>query len=206
MIEQIEQGFHLTCKPHRLIPAVLNNKQACKNYSNCISGTFQHMGNVNGVLFRWGTKVNNLSAHGWLDFPDTVIAYYINGEVKCFDAISLDKEQTKDIVWAISGMGLISHYSPRKQGYCKGSKDGYNYDYSDVVRKTAHTVLGYKNGEMHGYYLQNMSGKQVDSFCRKEALDFAIMLDGGHIAACNCDAGHTNYNLFQQNILQFVQE
>lgn len=205
MIERIDEGYHLTCKPEKLIPAVLNNKQACKNYSNCISGTFQWLGKTNAILYRWGTKVSNLSAHGWLDFPDTVIAYYNTGEIKCFDAVSLTKEQTKNLVWAVSGMGLIGHYSPRKQGYCKGSKDGYNYNYSDVVRKTAHTVLGYKNGEMHGYYISKMSGKQVDTFCRKENLDFAILLDGGHIAGCHTDVGSANRNLFQQNILQFVQ-
>lgn len=205
MIEKIEQGYHLTCRPHRLIPAVLNNKQACKDYSNCISGTFQFQGKANAILYRWGTPINNLSAHGWLDFPDTVIAYYYGGTIKCFDAVKLTAEQREDIVWAISGMGLIDHYSPRKQGYCKGSKDGYNYNYSDVVRKTAHTVLGYKDGEMHGFYLSNMSGKQVDTFCRSQGLDFAIMLDGGHVAGCNCDAGRANSKLFQHNILQFVQ-
>lgn len=205
MVEKIEQGYHLTCKPNNLIPAVLNNKQACKNYSNCISGTFQWLGKTNAILYRWGTKVSNLSAHGWLGFPDTVIAYYNTGEVKCFDAVSLSKEQTKDLVWAISGMGLITHYAPKKQGFSKGRKDGVNYNYSDVLRKTDHTVLGYKDGEMHGYYLSHMTGKQIDTFCRNQGLTYAILLDGGHIASCHCDVGKANSNRFQQNILQFVQ-
>ena len=58
--------------------------------------------------------------------------------------------------------------------------------YSDVLRKTNHTVLGYKRGMLFCVYCKNMTAAQVNSLCRDNMrFEKAIMLDGGHVAAIN---------------------
>src|SRR5574344_820399 len=73
--------------------------------------------------------------------------------------------------------------------------EGFTGAYSDVLRKTNHTVLGYKGGMLYGVYCRSMTAQQVNAFCRdKLKLTRAVMLDGGHVAAINgaCDKINTN--------------
>ena len=206
MIKKDRNHIILTASPTKVIPAVLNNKKSCKDFVNCISGTFQYRNKPNGIIFAWGKQLNNLSAHGWLGMPDTVIYCTKNGKMKIDDFVSIDAETKKDILWAVSGMGLLKHYNPLKQGYACFRKNGKMYNYSDVRRKTNHTVLGFdEKGTVYGIYFSNLSAAQINVYCQKMHLCGAILLDGGHVAAVNSDVGTRNGNQRQHNIIQFVQ-
>ena len=41
-IEKDSSNIILSAAPDKVIFAELKNKEACKNYANCISGTFQY--------------------------------------------------------------------------------------------------------------------------------------------------------------------
>ena len=47
-------------------------------------------------------------------------------------------------------------------------------------------------------YCKSMTGRQVNEFCRdKLQLDYAIMLDGGHVAAINGEESFAKVNTAQ---------
>ena len=72
-------------------------------------------------------------------------------------------------------------------------------------RRTNHTVMGVdSNGKVCGLYISNMSGAEVNSYCKKLGLQKAVMLDGGHIASVNCDVAKINTKQLQSNIVQFI--
>ena len=73
MIIRDGKNVILSAKPENVIVAELKNGAACKNYRNCISGTFQYQNKANAILISNGRVISNLSAHGWIGFPDSVI-------------------------------------------------------------------------------------------------------------------------------------
>lgn len=195
----------LTADPGKVILAELKNKEACQNYSNCISGAFQYNNVANAILVYGSNVISNLSAHGWLGFPDTCLIYYKDGMFAVKRIMSIPADELKKVQWAISGVGLLSMWAPEKEGYCKIKKDGKTYDYSDVLRRTHHTAIGVKDGIAYGFYLPNMTGAEVNAYMKEQDMDFAVMLDGGHIAAVNSSVAKHNANQKQHNIIQFVQ-
>lgn len=206
MIKKDKNHIILTASPTKVIVAQLNNKKSCSDFVNCISGTFQWNNKPNSILFSWGKEINNLSAHGWLGFPDSVIWCDKSGKMHICDCVSLDEATKKQVLWAVGGMGLLDHYSPEKQGYCKFVKNSKTYDYSDVRRRTNHTVLGYdEKGTVYGFYFNNLSALQINNYLQKNNINHAVLLDGGHVASCNTDKGKCNAKQRQQNIIQFVQ-
>lgn len=77
--------------------------------------------------------------------------------------------------------------------------------YSDVLRKTNHTVLGYKGGLLYGVYCRSMTAQQVNAFCRdKLKLEYAVMLDGGHVAAINGACNKINTQTRQFYAVRFL--
>lgn len=194
----------LSAKPENVIIAELKNTAACKNYRNCISGTFQYQNKANGILISNGRVINNLSAHGWLGFPDSVILCLTDGTIAIDRVIGIPEEKLSQVKWAISGMGLLHNYNPAVEGYGKFVQGGKTYDYSDVLRRTHHTALGVKDAKVYGFYLANMTGAEVNAYLKEQGMEFGIMLDGGHIAAVNCDEYSANASQKQHNIVQFV--
>jgi hypothetical protein len=112
------------------------------------------------------------------------------------------------VKWAISGAGLLGNYNPILEGYSKFTKNGKTYDYSDVWRTTNHVVLGIKDGFKYGVYLSNMNGVQINSFCKdKMNFEYALKLDGGHIAAINGAEAFAKINMSQKQgyAIQFIK-
>ena len=205
-IKKDRNNIILSAEPNKVIFADLKNKQACKNYANCISGTFQYAGKVCSILVAGGKVINNSSAHAWLGYPDSCLIYYKDGSFALKHLLAIPAAELPKVQWAISGVGLLDMYNPAAEGYARFSKDGKIYDYSDVLRRTNHTVIGVKDGLAYGLYLANMTGAEVNAYCKKRGLQYALMLDGGHVAAVNCTAGQINVSQKQSNIVQFVQE
>ena len=102
-----------------------------------------------------------------------------------------------DVVWAVGGMGLLGNYNP--------AADGFTGAYSDVLRKTNHAVLGCKGGMLYGVYCKAMTAQQVNAFCQdKLKLKYAVMLDGGHVAAINGACNKINTNQRQYYAVRFL--
>ena len=194
----------LSVAPDKVIFAELKNKQACKDYANCISGTFQYQNAANAILAYNGKVFGSYSAHGWLGYPDSCLIYYKDGGFDVKRWIAIPSAELNNIRWAISGVGLLDNYDPAVEGYARFQRNSKTYDYSDVLRRTNHTVIGVKGGQVYGLYLVNMTGAEVNAYCKKQGLQYAVMLDGGHIAAVNCSLGQKNASQKQHNIIQFV--
>ncbi len=84
----------------------------------------------------------------------------------------------KDISWAVGGLGLLDNYAPATEGFAKYS----GKDFTDVLRKTNHSMLGIKNGYVFLCYVANKTATEVNALAKKLGFEYAIMLDGGHIA------------------------
>ncbi|WP_418932270.1 hypothetical protein [Hominenteromicrobium sp.] len=101
------------------------------------------------------------------------------------------------VVWAVGGLGLLDHYDPAAEGFTGA--------YSDVLRKTNHTVLGYKGGMLYGVYCRSMTAQQVNAFVRnKLKLEYAVMLDGGHVAAIHGACNRINTQTRQFYAVRFL--
>ena len=160
---------------------------------NAISGSFSWQGRPCSILVRGGKVVRDWSCH--YPRPESVLYKTTDGAVRIArvsSASSLD-----NVVWAVGGMGLLDRYDPAAEGFVGA--------YSDVLRKTNHTVLGWKGGMIYGVYCKNMTAQQVNAFVRdKLKLTRAVMLDGGHVAAINGACSRINTQTRQFYAVRFL--
>lgn len=141
---------------------------------NSISGSFSWQGAPCSILVRGGKIVRGMSCH--YPTPESVLYKIAGGAVRIARVSSA--AALGGVVWAVGGLGLLDLYNP--------AAEGFTGVFSDVLRKTNHTVLGYKGGMLYGVYCKNMTAQQVNAFVRdKLKLEYAVMLDGGHVAAIN---------------------
>ena len=160
---------------------------------NSISGSFSWQGQPCSILVRGGKVVRGMSCH--CPTPESVLYKTTDGAVRIARVSSA--AALGDVVWAVGGMGLLGGYDPEL--------DGFTGIYSDVLRKTNHTVLGYKGGLLYGVYCKAMTAQQVNAFCRdKLKLEYAVMLDGGHVAAINGACSKINTQTRQFYAVRFL--
>jgi hypothetical protein len=134
-----------------------------------------------------GKTICGSASHAWLGFKESVIYQKLDGTVGiCRAMYDTEIPDRKNIKWAVGGAGLLGNYNPKLEGFSKFVANGKTYDYSDVWRRTNHTILGFKNGYIYGVYIKDMNGTEMQAFCRdKMKFEYALKLDGGHIAAIN---------------------
>ena len=160
---------------------------------NSISGSFSWQGAPCSILVRGGKVVRDWSCH--YPRPESVLYKTTDGAVRIARVSSA--AALGGVVWAVGGMGLLGGYDPEL--------DGFTGVYSDVLRKTNHTVLGYKGGMLYGVYCKAMTAQQVNAFVRdKLKLDYAVMLDGGHVAAINGACNKINTQTRQFYAVRFL--
>ena len=160
---------------------------------NAISGSFSWQGQPCSILVRDGKFVRGMSCH--YPRPESVLYKTTGGTVRIARVSSA--AVLGDVVWAVGGLGLLDHYDP--------AADGFTGAYSDVLRKTNHTVLGYKGGMLYGVYCRSMTAQQVNAFVRgKLKLEYAVMLDGGHVAAINGACNKINTQTRQFYAVRFL--
>lgn len=160
---------------------------------NAISGSFSWQGQPCSILVRGGKVVRGMSCH--YPTPESVLYKTLDGAVRIARVSSA--AALGGVVWAVGGLGLLDHYSPAAEGFTGA--------YSDVLRKTNHTVLGYKGGMLYGVYCRSMTAQQVNAFCRdKLKLTHAVMLDGGHVAAINGACSKINTRTRQFYAVRFL--
>ena len=160
---------------------------------NSISGSFSWQGAPCSILVRGGKVVRNWSCH--YPRPESVLYKIPGGAVRIARVSSA--AALGGVVWAVGGMGLLGNYNPAAEGFAGV--------FSDVLRKTNHTVLGYKGGMLYGVYCKNMTAQQVNAFVRgKLKLEYAVMLDGGHVAAIHAAVSRINTNQRQYYAVRFL--
>ena len=160
---------------------------------NAISGSFSWQGQPCSILVRGGKVVRNWSCH--YPRPESVLYKIPGGAVRIARVSSV--AALGGVVWAVGGMGLLGNYNPAAEGFAGV--------FSDVLRKTNHTVLGYKGGMLYGVYCKNMTAQQVNAFVRgKLKLEYAVMLDGGHVAAIHAAVSRINTNQRQYYAVRFL--
>lgn len=160
---------------------------------NAISGSFSWQGQPCSILMRGGKVVRNWSCH--YPRPESVLYKTTDGAVRIARVSSA--AALGDVVWAVGGLGLLDRYDPAAEGFTGA--------YADVLRKTNHTVLGYKGGLLYGVYCRSMTAQQVNAFCRdKLKLEYAVMLDGGHVAAIHGACNKINTQTRQFYAVRFL--
>ena len=160
---------------------------------NAISGSFSWQGQPCSILVRGGRTVRSMSCH--CPTPESVLYKTRDGAVRMARVSSA--AALGGVVWAVGGMGLLDRYAPAAEGFTGA--------YSDVLRKTNHTVLGYKGGLLYGVYCKAMTAQQVNAFVRgKLKLEYAVMLDGGHVAAIHAVCSKINTNQRQYYAVRFL--
>lgn len=160
---------------------------------NSISGSFSWQGAPCSILVRGGKIVRGMSCH--YPTPESVLYKIAGGAVRIARVSSA--AALGGVVWAVGGLGLLDLYNP--------AAEGFTGVFSDVLRKTNHTVLGYKGGMLYGVYCKNMTAQQVNAFVRdKLKLEYAVMLDGGHVAAINGACSKINTQTRQFYAVRFL--
>ena len=160
---------------------------------NSISGSFSWQGAPCSILVRGGRVVRGMSCH--YPTPESVLYKTTDGAVRIARVASASL--LDNVVWAVGGMGLLGNYNPAAEGFIRA--------FSDVLRKTNHTVLSYKGGMLYGVYCKNMTAQQVNALCRdKLKLEYAVMLDGGHVAAIHAACSKINTNQRQYYAVRFL--
>ena len=160
---------------------------------NSISGSFSWQGAPCSILVRGGKVVRNWSCH--YPRPESVLYKTADGAVRIARVSSA--AALGGVVWAVGGMGLLGNYNP--------AAEGFTGRFADVLRKTNHTVLGYKGGMLYGVYCKSMTAQQVNALCRdKLKLEYAVMLDGGHVAAIHAACSKINTNQRQYYAVRFL--
>lgn len=155
-----------------------------KSYTNSMLGSFTYPRATTpcSILVNNGQVIWNDACRAWAGYPEAVI-YRLKDGTFGHGEFKYASELPKNVKWAIGGFGLMDMWNPAGQGF--KTINGTDY-YNSVVYKTNHNVLGIKNGKVYGVYYKNMTGQQVDAHCKNwMRFDFAIMLDGGGLAAIN---------------------
>ena len=168
--------------------------RALREYENSISGSFNDGGAPCSILVAEGFIVQATSCHYWDDkSPESVIFRDMTGKFGIKRARTIE-DLPSGLSWAVGGMGLLKFYDPPTEGF-KGR-------FSDVLRRTNHTMLGIKNGMCYLVYCTDMTAIQVNNFAKKLGLEMAIMLDGGHLAAINSESSKINCGTKQLYVIE----
>lgn len=169
-------------------------------YANSMLGSFTYQRAVDpcSILISGGKIVFGNSCHAHIGKPESVIYQRQNGAVGVA-RVKNASELPADTVTAVGGMGLCSQYDPKAEGFTGA--------YADVTATNRHNVLGYKSGLWYGIYCSGLNGAQVNDLAAKKfKFSYAVMLDGGGLAAMNGAEGFARINTStrQGYAIQFI--
>jgi hypothetical protein len=167
-------------------------------FTNCMNGTFFYPDGKGGlystsILYVEGKTYQDTANHYWnFGTPQSVFIVYKDNTVDLKRIKFLSELDLSKVRLAIGGVGLRNtqdpnfYYSPVSEGF----KAGYNLkgewkDFTDVLRKTNKSVLGY-NKRLNKCYLLTVPNvahgeliKIISDNSTGEAYDIAISVDGG---------------------------
>lgn len=175
-------------------PKLTLNKSGLKAEQYAISGTFQWQNKTSSMLCIDGEWIRKSSTHDWLKQPETVLYITKSGKVGC-QRVLYWSEIKEDVLHAVGGMGLHNWNI---------ELEGFVAPYGDVHRRTGHTAIGYDGLGFIGVYFPNATSQEIKKFMLEDMrCEFAILLDGGHIAAASTPDGVKNGTQVQNNIITF---
>lgn len=171
------------------------NGLSAKNYTNFVSGSFSWDHKPISIMVHEGKTIRAESCHYWMTdrkgkpTPESVLWMKKDGSMG-ISTVAFDWEipGRQDVVWAIGGCGLAKYaWDPHTKEYCV-PEEGFCGPYADVFRYTTHILVGVDAfGYVNVVYVSKMNGKQMKEFARKMCWKHYILLDGGHVTACNVD-------------------
>lgn len=162
--------------------AEIKGKGSVSKYANSICGTFTSPSGVNvcSILVSNGKILGSYSCHFWPNqgnYPESVI-YRLEDGTFGIKRCKTASELPVGVKWAIGGMGLGNNYNPGMEGFIG--------PYADVRRKTDHNaLLIMPNNKILLALCENMDANQINAWVKKINAKYAILLDGGHLAAIN---------------------
>lgn len=169
------------------------------NFSYTMSGSFTWPRNEVpcSICIGGGKVLQQYACHYWQDGkPESVIFETTDGKFGIKRCMTI--AQLQNVKWAVGGMGLLNSFDPVAEGFT-----GAN---ADVLRKTGHTVLGYKNGYLYGICFNNHTTEEINKILKnKFMLEAAIQLDGGSIYYYNFPDFKKNINYKCGYAIQFVK-
>lgn len=174
-------------------PAAVN--APLKNYATAVSGSFSSDHKPCSILVADGQTVCGYACHAWLGKPESVLYRLDNGTFG-MKLATYSTELPSCVRWAVGGCGLIDFYNP--------AAEGFTGQYADVLRRTNHTYIGTKGKFVYLGYCKNMTAIEVNNYVKKLKLDYAVLLDGGHVAAINAADDKINTSQTQYYIVQGV--
>lgn len=176
-----------------IIPAAVN--APLSRYANAISGGFSFGGKPCSVLVAWGKVIRADACHEHIGKPESVLYRLVDGYIG-LRRVKGVAELPKGVKWAVGGLGLLGSYDPEAEGFSGA--------YADVLRRTAHTFVGARDGRLYLGYVHAMTAAGVNAYATALGLKHAVMLDGGHVAAINSSTAKINTNQTQYSIIQGV--
>lgn len=165
------------------IGIVVDNKTIkAINKETAVNGTFFWEGKPNGILISDGKTLCESASHAWRGYPQSVLYCCKDGKVGIarYKAAS---EMNGNALWAIGGLGLIAPYA------YDPAAEGFSGVYTDVLRQTSKTFIGYKRSEDMIYICvrKDSTHDRIIESCQSLKLDMAISLDGGGSSAMKVD-------------------
>jgi len=196
------------------MPAIMANdllvvptpRRGLSAYANSLNGSFfgyfkMPDGSVQGlpvaICVAGGKVICPTACHSDQGCPESTLYRTKAGVVGVVRAKNVS-ELPPDLSWAVGGLGLLGLYAP--------STEGFRGAFSDVLRTTDHSVIGYKAGLFYLVLCRSMSGPQVNAYAKAVGFEKAIMLDGGHIAGIHGSEAyaHVNTSIMQINLIQGI--
>ena len=170
---------------HDIIP--FNPKGPLSKFKNSALGSFTYPRATTpcSILITGGKIEWNEASRAWAGYPEAVM-YKHGGKIKMGE-FRYATDLPKGTEWAVGGFGLMQFWNPDGQGFKKiKMPNGKISDfYTTVAYRTNHLVLGYKNGMMYLVFCKNMTAEEVNKLMDKFKFEYALMLDGGGLAAIN---------------------
>lgn len=173
-----------------------------KDYEMAGSGAFQYNTNVVSMFINDGKCINDTTSKSWKNKRVSTLYYTKDGDFG-IKRVLYEHELPDNTKWAISGVGLIS----KTPNYYHPDWEGFTGQFSDVLRKTNHVVLGFREDGTVVYFLQPNCTMERLMWLAKEVynLQYAISLDGGHIPAISTPKFKFNQWQRQNNVIVFKE-
>ena len=163
--------------PDNVYVAILPGKTLRQFGIYGINGTWQNNSEAHMPRSIWGLAVNNNKAIGPNSYTNSpkgykrgTLIFYKDGTIEVV-RVNTIKEFTKPVQWAIGGGMLFLDYNP--------TVEGFTGQFSDVLRNTAHTGIGYKGGKVYMFVHKQCDMLGFRAKVKALGLDGAIFLDGG---------------------------
>lgn len=168
------------------------------SYTTLGSFTYPRATTPCSILVNNGKAVCGAACHAFNGKPESVI-YKTQGGSVGIVRVKYSSELPTGTVTAVGGMGLLDNYNP--------AAEGFSGSYADVLRQTNHNVLGYKRGLWYGVYFPKLNAAAINQICRDRfGFEYAVLLDGGGLAAMNGPEGFSKINngIQQGYAIQFI--